>query len=60
MYRYIRLPFGVASTSDMFQRKINELFHDLSYVFDIANDILIAGFDELGRDDEETVDKVVK
>ena len=44
----------------MFQRKIDELFHKLLIIFGIANDILIAGFDNLGRDHNEKVDKVLK
>ena len=47
-------------TSDMFQRKMDKLFHELPNVFGIANDILISGFNEQGRDYDETVDKVLK
>ena len=57
---YIRLPFGVAPAGNMFQRKIDELFNDLPSVFGITDDILITGFDELGRDHDETEDKVLK
>ena len=39
--------------------KIDKLFHGLPNVFAIFNDILIAGLDYLGRDDEETLDKVL-
>ena len=35
---------------DMFHRKIDEIFQGASNVFGIADDILIAGFDDLGRD----------
>ena len=42
----------------MFKRKIGKLFHGLPNVFGIADDILIADFDVLGRDHDETVDKV--
>ena len=48
-YRYITLPFGVALTNDMFQRKVDKLLHVLPNVFGIAYDILIVGFDELDR-----------
>ena len=52
-----RLPFGVASFT---QRKIGELFHGLHNVFGIADDILIAGFDDFGRHHNEIVDKVLE
>ena len=42
----------------MFQKKINELFSSMSSVFGIADDILIAGFDEWSKDCEETLEKV--
>ena len=44
----------------MFQIKIDELFHAISNVFGIADDILIAGFDELGKDYDVTLDKVLR
>ena len=59
-YRYLRLPLGIAPTGDKFQRKIDKIFHGLTNVFGIANDILIAGFDDLGRDHDEVVDKVIE
>ena len=59
-YRYIRLSFGVVPTRDMFQRETEEMFHGLRNVFYIADDILIAGFDDLGRHHDETVDKVLE
>ena len=40
-YRYIWLPFWVASTGYMFQRKIDELFHELHNIFGIVDDILL-------------------
>ena len=46
-------------TVDMFLRKIDELLKGLSNVFGLADDILIAGFDDLGRDDNATLDKVL-
>ena len=42
-----RLTFGAASTGGMLQTKINEMFHGLPNIFGIADDILIADFDEL-------------
>ena len=45
--------------SDIFQKKIDELFRDMSNVFSIADDIFIAGLDELDRDLDMTLDKVL-
>ena len=47
--RYITLPFGVGPVGDMFQKEIYELCSSMSSVFGIADDILIADFDEWVR-----------
>ena len=44
---------------DMFQ-KIYELFNGILNVFNIADSILIAGFDKLGREHDTTLCKVLK
>ena len=44
----------------MFQKKIDELFDSMPNVFSIADDILIAGFDELDRDHDVTLDKMFR
>ena len=44
----------------MFQKKIDKLFNGLPNVFGIVDDIFIVGLDELGRDHNETVDKVLQ
>ena len=59
-YRYIRLPFRVALMGDLFQKKMDELFSGMSNVFVIADDILIAGFDELFKDHDETLEKMLQ
>ena len=41
----------------MFSKKIDELFSDISTVFGISDDILIAGFDEQGKDHDETLER---
>ena len=43
----IGLSFGAALTDDMFQKKIDELLNDISNLFGIVDDILIAGFDRI-------------
>ena len=42
-YRFLRLPFGVKSAQDKFQRKVNETYGDLQGVMAIVDDILIHG-----------------
>ena len=44
----------------MYERKIDKLLHGLHNAFGIADDILIAGSGELGRDHDEAVDKVLE
>ena len=43
----------------MFQKKIDELFSFMLNVFGIADDILIADFDEQGREHNEVLEKVI-
>ena len=58
-YRYTRLPFRVASVGDTFQ-KIEKLFSGMPDVLNIADDILIAGFDEQGNELDATLDMVLR
>ena len=44
----------------MFHRKIDELFNGIPKVYHIADDILIAEFDELRRDHDATLYKVLR
>ena len=48
-YRYKRLPFGAATTGDMFQHKIDKIFRNLPNVFGIVDDILVVGYDFDGK-----------
>ena len=40
-FRWIRLPFGLKVSSEIFQRKLHEAIGDLNGVFSIADDILV-------------------
>ena len=44
----------------MFLKRIDKLFNGMPNVFGIADDILIAGLDELGRDHSAILDKVMR
>ena len=41
-YAYKRLPFGLVSSQDVFQRTVDETFGDIPDVYCIADDILVA------------------
>ena len=43
----------------MFQKKIDELFSGILNVFGIADENLIAGFDERSKDHDEILEKVL-
>ena len=51
--------FGAAA-GDMFQGKISEIFNDMPNVFGIADDILVVGYEDDGRDHDESVQKVLQ
>ena len=40
-YRFLRLPFGLKSAQDVFQKRINETFQDIPGIEIVAEDILI-------------------
>ena len=42
----------------MFQKKIDELFSGMPNVFSIADDTLLVGYDEQGREHDEMLEKV--
>lgn len=42
-YRFLRLPFGLISAEDEFQRKIDETYEGLDSVAAIVDDILVFG-----------------
>ena len=54
-YRCKRLPLQAAPAGDMFQRKIDKISKDLPNVFNIADDILVEGYDSHGKDHDGTI-----
>ena len=42
-YRWARLPFGLKVSSEIFQRKLDEVFGNMTGVFSVVDDIIIAG-----------------
>ena len=59
-YKYNRLPFGLSVAQDVFQRKIDETFGDIPGCFGIADDLVIAGWQEDGKDHDETLHAVLQ
>lgn len=51
-YRYLRLPFGISTAMEIFQKKMIELIQGLEGVFVMADDILIIG---KGETEEEAL-----
>ena len=49
-YRFLCLPFGLICSQDIYQRKVNETFGDLSRVTGIADDIVVYGYDDRNHD----------
>ncbi|KAL9986304.1 hypothetical protein ACROYT_G000436, partial [Oculina patagonica] len=46
-YQYLRMPFGINSAPEIFQKRMTQAFEDLSGVKTIADDILIWGRNEV-------------
>ena len=42
-YRFLRVPFGIISGQDEFQRKMNETFEGLPGVTPLVDDIIVTG-----------------
>ena len=59
-YTYKHLPFRAVPAGNMFQCKIDEIFHDMPNVFAIADDILVIGYDKDGTDHDKVVYKVLR
>ena len=45
-YRWKRMPFGISSAPEVFQRKMNELVSDLKGIEVIADDFVVVGYGE--------------
>lgn len=49
-YKFVRLPFGISSSPELFQRKCYELFGDIQGVSIYFDDLIIAGKSEADHD----------
>ena len=59
-YRFRRLPFGLSCAQDVFQRKVDETFGDLTGVCGIADDIVVVGYKEDGSDHDANLRAVLQ
>ena len=48
-FRYLRMPFGVNSAQDVFQRRVDETYENLPGVTGISDDFLVAGSRKKGH-----------
>ena len=53
-YRFLRMPFGISSASEVLQHRVYKAFGDIKGVEVIADDMLV------GAEDEETHDRLVR
>ena len=56
-YRWKRMPFGISSAPEVWQRKMHEFVEDLEGVELIADDFLIAGFGSTDREVNQSLER---
>ena len=63
-YQWKRLPFGLKVSSEIFQRKLDEALGDLDGVFNVVDDVVIAGCGrtegEAQRDNQQKLTETLK
>ena len=63
-YRWMKLPFGLSVSSEIFQRRLQESLKGLEGIFTIADDIIVVGcgntYDEAKKDNENKLQKLYK
>ena len=57
---FLRLPFGLWCLSDIFQCKIDNLFHDIEIAFGIADDMIQWGYEADGSDHNRFVEQILQ
>ena len=56
-YRWARMPFGISSAPEVWQRRMHEFVEHLEGVEVIADDFLIAGFGETATEVNSSLEK---
>lgn len=59
-HRFLRLPFGLCDAQDAFQQKIDQTFGDIPGTAGIADDLIIFGFREDGKDHDASLRAVLE
>ena len=59
-FRFKRLPFGLSASGDLFQCKLDAIFNDIELETGIADDMVIFGYEEDGRDHDTAFEKVMQ
>ena len=57
---FIKLPFGLNCSGDYFQLKLDMLYRDMKLQTGIADDMIIMGYQDDGKDHDEAVVKCLK
>ena len=57
-YRWLRLPFGIKSAPEIFQRKMDEMLEGIEGARAVIDDILVAGRDE--EEHDRILEKVIR
>ena len=48
--RFLRMPFGICSASEVLQKRVHDAFHDIDGAHIIHDDMIVAGVDEADHD----------
>ena len=59
-YRYLRMPMGASLSSDVYQYKVDAHLDKIKNCMAIADDIIMFGYREDGKDHDETVREVLE
>ena len=59
-YRYLRMPMGASLSSDVYQYKVDAHLEKIGNCMAIADDIIMFGYREDGKDHDETVREVLE
>ena len=56
-YRWMRMPFGIRSAPEIFQRKMHELIEGMPHVEVVADDFVVVGYGETHEEGTQDHDK---
>ena len=59
-YRFTRIPFSITVAGDIFQRKLDKCIGDIENVYCIADDIMIVGYEQDHKDNDEAMTKLLQ